>query len=190
MCSRSSRQTFQAFSQWSGLTVGHYSEQQKLLDQKPTLVSNEIQRKKKNHIFANLYGLQRIPLLTTLRKPVRKTTERRRKKPDTSDPDEAAPDQTPRIFLKAVPLRSLSDLDMIKGEIRSGKILIIKVSPLARKNIDDIKTAVNELCEFTREVYGDIARLGEERIVITPAGVRIWRERTTDGQQNQLPTAT
>jgi SepF-like predicted cell division protein (DUF552 family) len=125
-----------------------------------------------------------------LGKPFRKVTERRRKKSDTLKPGEAAQDQTPEILLKALPLRSLSDLDMIKGEIGSGKILIIKVSPLANKSIKDIKTAVKELCEFTNEVHGDIARLGEERIVVTPAGVRIWRERSAHGQENQMPTAT
>ena len=83
-----------------------------------------------------------------------------------------------KIYLKAIPLRELDDLDLIKNEVKSGNILIIKVSPLAKKGLDDVKRAVNELCEFTELVGGDIARLGEERIVITPAFVRIWREKT------------
>jgi len=94
----------------------------------------------------------------------------------------------PVIYLKAVPLRDLSDLESIKNEIRSGTILIIKVSPLANKSIDDVKKAVNELCEFVKTVNGDIARLGEERIVVTPSGVRIWREKVISSEE-QLPTA-
>ncbi|UCE44374.1 MAG: hypothetical protein JSV57_02540, partial [Candidatus Bathyarchaeota archaeon] len=58
----------------------------------------------------------------------------------------------------------------------------------ARKSIEDVKTAVSELYEFTTLVGGDIARLGEERVVITPSFIRIWREKTaTSGQE--MPTA-
>jgi len=93
-----------------------------------------------------------------------------------------------KVYLKALPLRDLEDVEMIKQEVKSGNVLILKVSPLAKKSIDDVKTAVGQLMEFTQSVGGDIARLGEERVVITPAFIRIWREKaaTTDGA---LPTA-
>jgi SepF-like predicted cell division protein (DUF552 family) len=94
-----------------------------------------------------------------------------------------------KIYLKAMPLRKLEDLDEIKNEIKSGNILIIKVSPLADKSVEDIKTAVNELCKFAEEVTGDIARLGEERIVVTPAGVRIWREKISSHQEDEVTVA-
>ncbi len=93
-----------------------------------------------------------------------------------------------KTYLKAMPLRNLSDLDTIKQEVKQGNILILKISPLANKSIEDIKKAVNELCEFVKTVDGDIARLGEERIVITPSGVRIWREKTVTPEE-QVPTA-
>ncbi len=90
-----------------------------------------------------------------------------------------------KIYLKAMPLKKLADLDEIKSEVKSGNILIIKVSPLANKSVEDIKTAVNELCSFAESVAGDIARLGEERIVVTPSGVRIWREKTGSQQEEE-----
>jgi SepF-like predicted cell division protein (DUF552 family) len=102
--------------------------------------------------------------------------------------EESASSQPSKTYLKAVPLRSLSDIDSIKNEVRSGTILIVKVSPLADKSIDDVKKAVNDLCEFIKTIDGDIARLGEERIVVTPSGVRIWREKTI-ATEEQVPTA-
>jgi len=84
--------------------------------------------------------------------------------------------ETPKFYLKALPLRSISDVEVVKREVKAGNIMILRVSPLARKSIEDVKRAVNELCEFTEEVGGDIARLGEERVVVCPSGVRIWRE--------------
>jgi len=92
------------------------------------------------------------------------------------------------VYLKALPLRDLEDVEMVKREVKSGNILILKVSPLAKKSIDDVKKAVSELLEFTQLVGGDIARLGEERVVITPSFIRIWREKTV-APKGALPTA-
>jgi len=93
-----------------------------------------------------------------------------------------------KTYLKAMPLRDLSDLDNVKNEVRSGNILIIRITPLASKSVDDVKRAVNELSEFVESVGGDIARLGEERVVICPQNVRIWREKTPVSNE-PIPTA-
>ncbi|MEM2767112.1 MAG: cell division protein SepF [Candidatus Bathyarchaeia archaeon] len=82
-----------------------------------------------------------------------------------------------KTFLKAMPLRDLADVETVKSEVRSGNILILRITPLANKSVEDVKRAVNELCEFVESVGGDIARLGEERVVICPPHVRIWREK-------------
>ena len=93
-----------------------------------------------------------------------------------------------RTYLKAMPLNDLSDLDIVKREVSSGKVLILRVTPLAEVSIEDVKFAVNELCKFTKSIDGDIARLGEERVVICPPNVKIWREKTTISNE-AMPTA-
>lgn len=95
----------------------------------------------------------------------------------SQDDSEKMMEKIPRKFyLKALPLKSIEDLNLIKREVDSGNILIIRVSPSA--NVDDIKHAVSELCELADSHGGDMARLGEERIVITPSPVKIWREKS------------
>jgi SepF-like predicted cell division protein (DUF552 family) len=106
----------------------------------------------------------------------------------SEDEEGAVAEHPEKVFLKAMPLRSLEDIVSIKQEINSGNIVILKVSPLAKKNIDDVKRAVNELLAFAQNVGGDIARLGEERVVITPSSVRIWREKTVTSKE-ALPTS-
>jgi SepF-like predicted cell division protein (DUF552 family) len=93
-----------------------------------------------------------------------------------------------KTYLKAMPLRDLSDLEAIKNEVKNGNILILRITPLASKNIEDVKRAVNELYEFAESVGGDIARLGEERVVICPQNVMIWREKRRVSNK-PLPTA-
>jgi len=93
-----------------------------------------------------------------------------------------------KIYLKAVPLRDLSDLDKFREEVKAGNILILRITPLASKSIDDVKKAINELCDFVESIGGDIARLGEERVVICPPKVRVWREKTPVSNE-AIPTA-
>ena len=77
-----------------------------------------------------------------------------------------------------MPLKELTDIENVKTEVKNGNIIILRVTPLANKSIEEVKTAVNQLYEFTESVGGDIARLGEERVVICPKNIRIWREKT------------
>jgi SepF-like predicted cell division protein (DUF552 family) len=93
-----------------------------------------------------------------------------------------------KTYLKAMPLRDLADVDSVKTEVKSGNILILRITPLANKSIDDVKRAVNELSEFAESVGGDIARLGEERVVICPQNVKIWREKSSVSKE-PIPTA-
>lgn len=95
----------------------------------------------------------------------------------------STPKATGKIYLKALSLHSINDLERIKNEVKSGNILIIKVEPLAEKSIDDVKRAVGELSEFAESIGGDIARLGEERIVLTPPSIQIWKEKTSSEAQ-------
>ncbi|MBI2937150.1 MAG: cell division protein SepF [Thaumarchaeota archaeon] len=77
--------------------------------------------------------------------------------------------------MKAFPLRAREELPKIKDDISNQTIIILRVTPLAQKNVEDLKEAIEELYDFTTSIGGDIARLGEERVVVTPPGVKIWR---------------
>ena len=97
-----------------------------------------------------------------------------------------------KTYLKAMPLKTLADVENVKNEVKNGNIIILRVTPLASKNIEDVKNAVNELTQFAESNGGDIARLGEERVVICPKNIRIWREKTptpTDSLPTAAPTA-
>ena len=86
-----------------------------------------------------------------------------------------------------MPLRNLADIEVIKHELSLGNILILKITPLARKSVEDVKKAVNELYAYTQSIGGDIASLGEERVVIVPQSIKIWRPETSVSEK--APTA-
>jgi SepF-like predicted cell division protein (DUF552 family) len=83
------------------------------------------------------------------------------------------------IYVKAFPLRDLTDVPRIKAEIIEGNILIVKISPIAKRSVEETKAAISELVDFIKSIQGDIARLGEERIVMAPPTVKVWRGRET-----------
>jgi hypothetical protein len=78
-------------------------------------------------------------------------------------------------YVKSITLRDPTDVDEIRHDVKKHNVVIVRVTPLAQKNIDELKKVVEELYKFAQSIEGDIARLGEERIVITPPGVKVWK---------------
>ncbi len=89
------------------------------------------------------------------------------------------------IYVKAYPLRDAMDVPRIKAEIIEGNILIVKITPIAKRSVEETKSAISELVDFVKSIQGDIARLGEERIVMTPPTVKVWR-----GKENSAVAVT
>jgi hypothetical protein len=83
--------------------------------------------------------------------------------------------EKPQIYVKALPLRDREEVDDIKKDLSSNFIVILRITPLAQKNIEELRKAVEELYNYATSIGGDIARLGDERVVVTPPGVKIWR---------------
>jgi len=127
--------------------------------------------------------LENIRLGSFIEKILGRREGEKRKGKSTSSPEYPLKPQasTPpeKIYIKAWVLKSLEELDSVKDEVLSGNIMILRLGKLAEKNMEDVKKAVNELYDFVQQINGDIARLGEERIVVTPPFVKIWRRKTS-----------
>jgi len=83
--------------------------------------------------------------------------------------------QEPPTYLKAITIRDPSDLHSIKEDIKKNMILILRVTPLAHKDVEQLRKVVEDLYTIAKNSGSDIARLGEERIIVTPSGVKIWK---------------
>ena len=75
-------------------------------------------------------------------------------------------------YLKTFTLRDIKDV----SEIEKQMILIIRITPLAQRDVDDLRVVVEDLYKCVNSFGGDISRLGEERIIITPPSVKIWHK--------------
>ena len=82
--------------------------------------------------------------------------------------------ETP-TYLKAITIRDSSDIHTINEDIKKGMVLILRVTPLAQNDVKKLRKLVEELYVIARDSNADIARLGEERIIVTPPNVKIWK---------------
>ena len=61
-------------------------------------------------------------------------------------------------YLKAITIRDPSDLHSIKEDIKKGMVLILRVTPLAQKDVEKLRQVVEELYGIARNAEADIAR--------------------------------
>jgi len=86
-------------------------------------------------------------------------------------------------------VKSLSTSEQENKTEKKAYLNVLKVTPLARKSVEDVKEVVNELYGFTQSIGGDIARLGEERVVIVPNSIKIWRQEISVSEEKASTAA-
>jgi SepF-like predicted cell division protein (DUF552 family) len=82
------------------------------------------------------------------------------------------------FYVKPVSLQSESDLTIVEDELKQKNIILLNIAPLAR-NPAKLKTAVSQLRGFVVGLNGDIARIDEDKILLTPANVKIVKRKRT-----------
>ena len=78
-------------------------------------------------------------------------------------------------YLKAMTIRDNNDVHSIKENSKKNMILILRVTPLAQTDVEQLRKVVEEVYSMSKAGNGEIARLGEERIRIDPSIIGIWK---------------
>ncbi|QLJ52318.1 MAG: hypothetical protein Sv326_0143 [Candidatus Fermentimicrarchaeum limneticum] len=79
-------------------------------------------------------------------------------------------------YVKPVALESEEDVKVIENELRQRNIILLNVSPMSR-NTAKLKTIVSNLKNFSMKIDGDIARIDNDKILLTPTKVKIVKSR-------------
>ena len=80
------------------------------------------------------------------------------------------------FYVKPIALESEQDLNLIADELKQKNIIIANISSLKR-NEAKLKMIVDNLRSHVMKINGDIARLDENRIILTPTKVKIIKTR-------------
>ncbi|MBI4174777.1 MAG: cell division protein SepF [Candidatus Aenigmarchaeota archaeon] len=73
-------------------------------------------------------------------------------------------------------LEGLSDADRVIKKARTGNIVIARIKELREQNVDELKHCISKIKTSAAVFQGDLAGVGDEWLLITPASVRINRD--------------
>ncbi len=82
-------------------------------------------------------------------------------------------------FVKPMTLEKESDKDAVVEEVKKGNIVLLNISELSKRNAVKLRDLVNLIKKQVDAVDGDIARISHDRVLITPARVKIIKKRET-----------
>lgn len=80
------------------------------------------------------------------------------------------------FYIKPVALQQESDLALIEDELRRKNIILLNISELSKRP-NTLKAMIDKLKDYVTKTNGDIARLDETKILLTPAKVKIIKSR-------------
>jgi len=80
------------------------------------------------------------------------------------------------FYVKPIALEDDPDIKLVEDELNQGNIVLLNISPLSRSPAK-LKKMVEDLKQYIMTINGDIARLDEEKVLITPARVKIVKNR-------------
>ena len=84
--------------------------------------------------------------------------------------------KTDKLSIEVEKIQDFSDSDRIQKKIRDGKILLVKIKDLKQKNMSELKRAVARIRKTCLAINGDIAGIGDDWIIVTPAVAKVHRE--------------
>lgn len=78
-------------------------------------------------------------------------------------------------WVKSMGLNDISDVQGIMEEAKKGNIVLVDINSLYKKNKVKLRQSISELKGTMSDLDGDIARVTEEKVLVTPSGIKIER---------------
>jgi len=79
-------------------------------------------------------------------------------------------------YVKPIALDNEGDLSVVENELTRGNIILLNFAPIAKQQTR-LRNVIGELKDWTHKANGDIARIGESTLILTPAGIKIVKKR-------------
>lgn len=80
-------------------------------------------------------------------------------------------------FVKPMSLATEADIEAVLNEARSGNIVLLNIGDLSRRNAIKLKELVTGIKSGIDGINGDIARISQDRVLVTPSKVKIIKKR-------------
>ncbi len=93
------------------------------------------------------------------------------------DTEEEDPYEDADAFVKPITLSTEQDKDLVLEEAKKGNIVLVNIGDLSKRNAQKLKELVNEIKAGVESINGDIARISQEKVIVTPSRVKIIKRR-------------
>lgn len=93
------------------------------------------------------------------------------------DVEEEAMYEDADALVKPITLARDQDAQVVTAEIKQGNVILLNIADLSKRNPVKLKELVNVIKNEVNAVNGDMARISPERILVTPARVKIIKRK-------------
>ena len=80
-------------------------------------------------------------------------------------------------LVKPISLNSEQDVVMVLEEAKKGNLVLLNIADLSKRNGLKLREFVEQIKTTVSSIDGDIARISPDRVLITPARVKIFKKR-------------
>jgi uncharacterized protein len=80
-------------------------------------------------------------------------------------------------FVKPMDLVVDADVMAIMNEVKNGNIALVNIADLSKRNALKLKELVGQVKEQIKAIDGDIARISQGRVLVTPSKVKIIKRK-------------
>lgn len=79
-------------------------------------------------------------------------------------------------YIKPVALMAQTDVELIKKELSSANIILMNISEMAKRP-NTLKGVIDDLKVYVDKMNGDIARIDDDKILLTPGRIKIIKTK-------------
>ncbi len=80
-------------------------------------------------------------------------------------------------FVKPVTLATEADTQVVVQEAKAGNIVLLNIGDLSRRNAIKLKELVTKIKANIDGIDGDIARISQDHVLVTPSKVKIIKKK-------------
>ncbi len=85
------------------------------------------------------------------------------------------------FYIKPVALKDEADIALIESELEKRNIILLNISEMSKRQ-NTLKGMIDTLKEYVGKQNGDIAMIDAEKVLLTPAKVKIIKKQKPEGK--------
>jgi len=78
-------------------------------------------------------------------------------------------------YVKPISLETDSDIGVVESELKARNVVLLNIAPFSR-NPMKLKESLGKITAMTAAMDGDIARISEDKVIVTPSRMKIVKQ--------------